>query len=263
MPNPFHGMNPYLENPELWPEVHHLLIGIIAESLNPQLLPKYRVAVEKRVYQMSGEEALLVGIPDVTVSRSSSAKVTPSNSSNVAVAATIASPVTVNVPMPIECREGYLEVRETTTKEVVTVIEILSPANKITGKGRDTYIDKRETILGSRTHLVEIDLLRQGKQMPILHKGEPSRYRILISRSDRRPRADLYGFNLPDAIPAFSLPLRPEDRLPVLDLQMLLDRVYDRAGYDVAIDYSSNPVSSLSEEEINWIDAQLQEKGLR
>lgn len=261
MPNPFPGMNPYLENPELWPEVHHLLIGIIAESLNPQLLPKYRVAVEKRVYQMSGEEALLVGIPDVTVSRSR--QTSQSNSANVAVAATRASPVTVNVPIPMEFREGYLEVRETATKEVVTVIEILSPANKITGKGRDTYIDKRETILGSRTHLVEIDLLRSGKPMPILDKRFPSRYRILISRSDCRPRADLYGFNLSDAIPAFSLPLRSEDSLPVLDLQALLDRVYDRAGYDVAIDYSSNPVSSLSGEELDWLDAQLREKGLR
>ncbi|MBD2777889.1 DUF4058 family protein [Iningainema sp. BLCCT55] len=64
MPYPFPGMNPYLENPKFWFEVHHLLIGIIAESLNSQLLPKYRVGVEKRVYQMSGEDALLIGIPD-------------------------------------------------------------------------------------------------------------------------------------------------------------------------------------------------------
>ncbi|MEQ8961940.1 MAG: DUF4058 family protein, partial [Coleofasciculus sp. C2-GNP5-27] len=35
MPSPFPGMNPYLENPELWPEVHHWLITAIAESLNP------------------------------------------------------------------------------------------------------------------------------------------------------------------------------------------------------------------------------------
>ncbi|WP_337907207.1 DUF4058 family protein [Iningainema tapete] len=64
IPYPFPGMNPYLENPKFWFEVHHLLIGIIAESLNSQLLPKYRVGVEKRVYQMSGEDALLIGIPD-------------------------------------------------------------------------------------------------------------------------------------------------------------------------------------------------------
>ncbi len=72
MPSSFPGMNPYLENPELWTELHHLLIGILAETLNPQLLPKYRAAIEKRVYQMSGEDALFVGIPDVTVERSRS-----------------------------------------------------------------------------------------------------------------------------------------------------------------------------------------------
>lgn len=70
MPSPFPGMNPYLENSELWTKLHHLLIGILAETLNPQLLLKYRAAIEKRVYQMSGKDALVVGIPDVTVSLS-------------------------------------------------------------------------------------------------------------------------------------------------------------------------------------------------
>ncbi|MBE9141210.1 DUF4058 family protein, partial [Nodosilinea sp. LEGE 07088] len=67
MPLPFPGMNPYLENSDLWPEVHHLLISLLAETLNPQLLPTYRVAIEKRVYQLSGEDALLIGIPDVAI----------------------------------------------------------------------------------------------------------------------------------------------------------------------------------------------------
>ena len=51
MPSPFPGMNPYLENPELWPEVHSRSIIAIADAIAPQLRPKYRVAVEKRVYQ--------------------------------------------------------------------------------------------------------------------------------------------------------------------------------------------------------------------
>ena len=55
MPNPFPGMNPYLESPDFWPEVHHLLIGMIQESLVPQLVPKYRVAIEKRIYEIFAE----------------------------------------------------------------------------------------------------------------------------------------------------------------------------------------------------------------
>jgi len=83
MPSPFAGMNPYLEMREFWPEVHHLLISILAETLNPQVLPKYRVAIEKRVYQMNGDDALFVGIPDVTVKRQRTA--TNQSQSNVAV----------------------------------------------------------------------------------------------------------------------------------------------------------------------------------
>ncbi|MEB3829953.1 DUF4058 family protein, partial [Phormidium sp. CCY1219] len=57
MPSPFPGMNPYLEQPDFWPEVHHLLISLLLESLVPQLRPKYRVAIEKRVYEMAGNDS--------------------------------------------------------------------------------------------------------------------------------------------------------------------------------------------------------------
>ncbi len=59
----FPGMNPYLENPNLWTEVHFGLIAVLARSLNSIITPKYRAAVEKRVYS----DSLLVGIPDVSV----------------------------------------------------------------------------------------------------------------------------------------------------------------------------------------------------
>jgi hypothetical protein len=54
-------------------------------------------------------------------------------------------------------RQGYLEIREVTTKEVVTIIKLLSPVNKRPGKGRQSYENKRERILSSSTHLVEED----------------------------------------------------------------------------------------------------------
>ncbi|MGQ9872457.1 DUF4058 family protein [Leptodesmis sp.] len=45
MPSPLPGMNPYPEDPDLGTEVHHLLIIILAETLNPQLRPRYRTAL--------------------------------------------------------------------------------------------------------------------------------------------------------------------------------------------------------------------------
>jgi Protein of unknown function (DUF4058) len=262
MRSPFPGMNPYLENPDLWAEVHHWLITFIASNLVPQLRPKYRVAIEKRVYQTVGEETVLVGIPDVSVGGSS----TDSNDldgSPVAVASPPAKPVTVTIPMPEEEREGYLEVREVETGEVVTTIEILSPKNKRSGEGRKSYESKRQKVLSSETHLVEIDLLRSGKPMPIVGRFINTSYRILVSRSNYRPKAELYPFELTEPIPAFPLPLRQGDTEPLLDLQTLIQEVYDRAGLDMAIDYTRKPVPELSETDAAWTDDLLRQQGLR
>jgi len=244
MPNPFPGMNPYLESPDFWPEVHHGLISMLQESLVPQLVPKYRVAIEKRIYELKGEQSLLVGIPDVSIVRNP----TPRNSStsNVAVA-TRTAPIKVTLPMFEEVREAYLEIRDMASKEVVTVIEVLSPANKRPGKGREMYEENRDKVFGSRTNLVEIDLLRSYEPLPVFGNDIEGSYRILVSRGDCRPAADLYLFNLPDAIPAFPLPLRSGDVEPIVDLQALLNEVYDRAGYDFTLDYTPDPVPALSE----------------
>lgn len=43
MPSPFPGMDPYLESPDLWPDVHLELIRDIRAALNPHVLPKYNV----------------------------------------------------------------------------------------------------------------------------------------------------------------------------------------------------------------------------
>ncbi len=260
MPSPFPGMNPYLEDSEMWPEVHHWLITVIAELLVPQLRPKYRVAIEKRVYQTTSEDSVLIGIPDISVGRNlSSAK----KKSNLAVASPSATPVTVGIPMLEEVEEGFLEVREVGTGEVVTTIELLSPKNKRSGEGRRAYESKRRHIFSSLTHLVEIDLLRGGKPMAILNNGIQASYRILVSRSDRRPLADLYPFGLQQSIPVFPLPLQEGDTEPPVDLQALLHGVYDRAGLDMAIDYTSEPVPPLSEADAMWVNDLLTQQGLR
>ena len=261
MRSPLPGMNPYLEDPELWPEVHSRLIVAIADVIAPHVRPKYRVAIEKRVYQVTDENSVLVGIPDVSVGRSLTK--TEAEISSVAVASPPVKPITVNVPMPEEVREGYLEVREVGTGEVITVIEVLSPKNKRSPEGRNAYAGKRQQVLGSLSHLVEIDLLRGGKSMPILGNEIQASYRILVSRSNSRPKAELYPFNLSEPIPSFLLPLRKGDTEPLLDLQALIHGVYDRAGLDLAIDYTREPVPPLSSADAIWVDALLKEQGLR
>jgi hypothetical protein len=124
-------------------------------------------------------------------------------------------------------------------------------------------LKKRETILETRTNLVEIDLLRKGQPMPILGNKIQSNYRILIYRGDTRPIADLYAFDLQNVIPSFFLPLRSDDREPVINLQELLHQVYEIYDYDLVVDFSQEAVPALSEEEKVWVDEILKKKGLR
>ncbi|MFM6037648.1 MAG: DUF4058 family protein [Sphaerospermopsis kisseleviana] len=257
----FPGMNPYLEHPDLFPGLHHLLISEIARFLSPQLRPKYRVAVEVRTYETIDDSSLLVGIPDVIVK--SRKNISETKNTKVAVAAPAPKSVTVTVPMPINIKEGYLEVKEVGTEKLITTIEILSPTNKRSGKGREAYQEKRQQVLGSRSNLVEIDLLRKGEPMPMFGDNIESDYRILVCRGNRRPQADLYAFNIQNIIPAFSLPLCAGDSEPVIDLKALLNQVYEIYDYDLVIDYSQEPVPALAKADAAWIDELLRDKRLR
>jgi hypothetical protein len=139
-----------------------LLIKPEAIALATPLRPKYRVAIEKRIYLCDSEDSLLVGIPDVAVTTQAP---TPTSYST-ATLPTQGESVTVTLPIPEEIREGYLEIREVATGYVITAIELLSSTNKRPGTGRQTYEERRRTVLRSPTYLVEIDLLRGGKPCP-------------------------------------------------------------------------------------------------
>ena len=66
MQSPFPGMDPYLEDPSLWPDVHHGLISEMQAVLNRQLRPQYHVRVEERVYISDendpGRKAIIPGV---------------------------------------------------------------------------------------------------------------------------------------------------------------------------------------------------------
>lgn len=79
-----------------------------------------------------------------------------------------------------------------------------------------------------------------------------SDYRILVSQADRRPTADLYGFDLRQTIPPFPVPLMPGEEAPILELQPLLNRVYEKGRYHLAIDYGQPAVPPLEEEDEQW-----------
>ncbi|MBI5649625.1 MAG: DUF4058 family protein [Chloroflexi bacterium] len=253
MPSPFPGMDPYLEHPEDWIDVHNRLIVAIADAIAPRVRPKYRVVIEKRTYRADPRETEFAGRPDVAVLRERTVEY---------VAVESRAPIPVTLPIADEIEQGYLQVRNVATGKVITVIEILSPTNKRPGKGRREYTRKRAGVLDSDTHFVEIDLLRDGDPLSVSDQARAD-YRILVSRAELRPRADLYAFSVREPIPVFPLPLEFGDEEPRVNLQTLLHDLYDRAGYDLAINYRADAMPPLSVDDAVWADALLRAKNLR
>lgn len=262
MVSPFPGMDPYLEQAIFWSEFHSRLIVAIADALAPSLLPQYYVAVETRTYMNGTDEEVLVGIPDAVVLSTLVPSVTVKPETSSAGVATTVRPQSVILPMPLEVKERYLEIREAGSDAVITVVEVLSPTNKRQGEGRRVYNAKRQAILGSASHLVEIDLLRAYEPMAMhsMETGSTStaRYRILVSRSEYRPRADLYEFMLRDPIPKFPLPLKDAGEQVMVDLQPLIKGIYERSGYEIRVDYQAPvPPPALSVEDQAWVNEVL------
>jgi hypothetical protein len=236
MPSPFPGMDPYLEQSIFWSSFHFRLIGGIAAAIEPQLSLQYYLEVETRTYQ--SDEQILIGVPDAAVFSKTSGNRPESTAFVESSVVAQSYPQRVSLPMLRPVHERYLEVRQAKTDAVIAVIEVLSPKNKRAGEGRIAYEKKRRIILDSTTHLVEIDLLRGGQTMPIVGVRSQAAYRILVSRSEQRPAADLYGVTVPQSLPTVPVPLPAGEPVPSLNLQAVFDRVYEEARYAIRIDYS-------------------------
>ena len=266
MHTPFPGMDPYLERSDLWSDVHNSLITALRDDLAPRLRPRYYVSVEERTYAGGPEGLLFAGRPDIGV-----VQLPPLvNEERIVHTPTGAHIVKVTLPVPDQVTETFLQVRAAGTDRVVTVLEVLSPSNKWyipsrgqPGEGRKRYEQKRLFLLGTLTHLVEIDLLRAGPPMTMWGDGHQACYRILVSRSPQRPQADLLPFSVRQPIPAFRLPLQPDDDEPLVELSELLHALYERAGYDLRIDYPAEPEPPLETDDTLWADALLREASLR
>lgn len=145
-------------------------------------------------------------------------------------------------------RQAHLEIRVRASRAVVTVLELLSPTNK--GRHRDQYLLKRDKILVSSVHLVEIDLLRGGEPMPAPDRP-PCDYSVVVSRAERRPEADFWPIGLRDPLPVIPIPLHGPDRDATLDLQALLNRVYDAGRYARDV-YGGRPQPPLRPADEAW-----------
>jgi hypothetical protein len=238
-------MNPYFEQPDRWPGFQLEFIAQLRRQLAAQAPADYVVDVEEHLYIQELPEGPRDrrGQADVSISRPA-----PAPGAEVAVAVVDAAPVEVDLELPgldIE-RIPFLVIRDGRGWELVAVIELLSPTNK--GRHRGEYLAKRLMLLGSTTHLVEIDLLRGGEAMPPPRQTD---YSVLVSRAERRPRVQIWPFGLRQFMPAVPVPLRPRDGDLRADLQEVLHRTYDDAHYERSI-YRGAPEPPLPSEDAEW-----------
>jgi hypothetical protein len=259
MPSPFPGMDPYIEAPEVWGDFHGRLASEISAALNHHLRPRYVARLTPYVTYESIEIAGTVGIrPDVGVWRAQ-----PPRALREEAVLTITPPVAESeIEYEVPVRLYTVELHWVETMELVTAIEILSPVNK--KRGHDAHIDylrKRRDLLHSTTHFMEIDLLRGGERSPLEKPVPLAPYYITLSRSNRRPKVDVWAIRLQDKLPVLPIPLREPDSDVALDLSTIVVNLYEQGGYDMLIDYSKPPpLPKLSEADAAWLEICLKEQ---
>ncbi|ETX06856.1 MAG: hypothetical protein ETSY2_14630 [Candidatus Entotheonella gemina] len=251
-------MDPYLEGSE-WTSVHVELSSEIARQLAPKLRPKYIVRTMRRfITDLPEDVSISTGdiYPDVGVAAH---RLDSDPSMTRATVAPV--PLEFTTIMPDSLPSVSIEIRDVDQRALVTAIEVLSPANK-RGEGYRAYLRKRHRILTSTTHLIEIDLLRAGRRVPMREQLPDVPYFVFLSRSERRPITQVWPLRLDMALPMIPLPLLTGDDDAVLDLQDAFTGIYDALGYDLSTDYSRPPYVSLSARERSWLQQRLNEAGI-
>ncbi|HEY2155305.1 MAG TPA: DUF4058 family protein [Isosphaeraceae bacterium] len=231
MPSPFPGMNPYFEQPAHWQDFHTEFLTTLRRQIAPQVAPGYFVQIEEHIY-----------IHDLPPE--------PRRPADRAGVAILEAPAEVRLHAQDVERLSFLEVRDRRGRELVAVIELLSPPNKRPGVDREQYLAKRRELVHSEAHLVEIDLLRGWPPMPVEDRPEAD-YSVLVSRVERRLSAGFWPIRLRDRLPVIPIPLRPTDGDAQVDLQDVLHRTYDGPGYEHFI-YTGMPDPPLSADDTAW-----------
>jgi hypothetical protein len=260
--SPFPGMDPYLE--AHWLDVHGSLIHLTKAALQPQLGDDLVARTEERiVVEDPTGTSRLIG-PDVRVIESGS----PRNVVQTAGGIAVAEPIVFQLESE-QVRQRLIEILDLTTGgRVITVIEFVSPSNKLPGDGLLKYKQKQQECRDAGVSLVEIDLTRYGRRELLAHRWIGARqyestYQASVWRAAQPSCCGLYRLNLRERLPAIRVPLRSNDPDAALDLQSLVDFVYASSRYDRTTDYRDPCDPPLSGDDAAWADELLKSAGRR
>jgi hypothetical protein len=241
-------MNPYLEDPDIWPDFHGSFLMELRSKLNQTLPAGYVARWDRYVWVDEGDEERLLGKPDVFVSEPG---LLASQDTGTAL---LSAPATVTLPTFEAKGKPFIRIVDARGKRVVTVIEMLSPANKSRGVDHEAYLVKRQEYLQSGTNLVEIDLLRGGQRAPVEGGHAPCDYCILVSRAVEFPRAGIWRLTIRDPLPRIPIPLDPGVEDVWIALQECFEVVCERGRYDEDIDYRQMPPPpTMSDDDAAWV----------
>jgi len=254
--SPFPGMDPYLEG-YLWSDVHQALAYQFRRQLAPLVAPKYavRLAVTMITDRVPTQE-LGIMYPDVEVIRPAT---TEADFGEGTAIATPIAPAALSIPLaiPVPTRLVSVEVRDAVKNQLVTSIEILSPANK-REPGSSQFMNKRDELQLAAVNILEVDLLRRGKR-PWPEATLPATpYMVALIRA-RSAQADIWPVALREPLPVLPVPLLPEDPDVPLDMQAALGTIYAEAQYGLTIDYSADPPPPALPTEVRiWVAQRVQ-----
>ncbi len=249
MPSPFPGMDPFLEESGLWRDFHQRFITVLADALLPVLPKDYDARSEEQIRLMEvlpGEQQEYR--PDIGISKP---RHPPSNLSGESGGGTAVlkrpavAPVTIRTPRLVEQHDRWIEILRGKNRELVTVIEVLSPTNKA-GKGLVDYQTKRLDLLSRGISLVEIDLLLGGERVAEVAEPLPAGdYYAVVSRAEkfgaRGGECEIYGWSARDRLPVIAVPLKPPKADVAVSLAEVFNTTYDRGRYARALDYGGKP----------------------
>jgi hypothetical protein len=241
----------------MWQEFHETLANAIRAQLLAHLPPTYvallakRYSVDRPALGVFDIPAQRVYYPDVHVVAPRTIRET-STSGGAALAAP-----TVELPSALEVPQLSVEIRDIANRHLVTLIEILSPANKY-GEGYREYADRRIDLMRTATHILEIDLLRQGARISLVGEPPPAPYYVYLSRSQRRPYTQVWAIGLRDRLPAVPVPLLAPDPDVALDIQAAVDACFALVGYERLLDYGAAlPPPELGADNSAWVEERL------
>jgi hypothetical protein len=253
MKSPFPGMDPFLE--QHWLDVHARLVLYACDQLEDQLPDNLIARVEERVVFETEESSDHWIYPDVRIAEAAASR----SSSRTAVLNRSSVNEPVIVPYHSEpATETFIQILDPKAgNRLVTVIEVLSLANKLSGKGQRDYRRKQKALQRSRVSLVEIDLLRKGQRVLLLPLARIPRhvrttYQVCVWRASKPEQCEVYPAPLRSPLPTVRIPLRAKDKDIRLDLQAIVELAYRKGRYQASIDYHEPPDPPLPPTDTKW-----------